>query len=114
MSRDESYLIDIVSAGRQILDYVAGLDRDLVEGNSMIRSAVLYQFLVMGEAVKRLSVEFRAAQPEVPWSQIAGMRDVLIHGYDRVDFDRVWSAINNALPDLLAALAPLIPKEQKE
>ena len=111
MSRDESYLIDIVNAGKRILDYVAGLDRDVVEKDIKTRAAVLYEFLVMGEAVKRLSTEFRAGRPDVSWSQIAGMRDVLIHGYDRVDFDRVWSAIQHALPDLLAALAPLIPKE---
>jgi uncharacterized protein with HEPN domain len=77
----------------------------------MIRAAVLYEFLVIGEAVKRLSPEFRAGRPDVPWSQIAGMRDVLIHGYDRVNFDRVWSTIERALPDLLAALTSSVPKE---
>ena len=65
----------------------------------------------MGEAVKRLSAEFRSGRPDVPWSQIAGMRDVLIHGYDRVEFDRVWSAIESALPDLLASLTPTLPRE---
>ncbi len=111
MPPDESSLIDIVQAGHRILDYVAGLDRATVESNAMIRAAVLYEFLVMGEAVKRLSPGFRTSRPEVPWSRIAGMRDVLIHGYDRVEFDRVWSAIERALPDLLAALAPMLPQE---
>jgi len=111
MSRDESSLIDVINAGNRILNYVAGLDRDAVEKHSMIRSAVLYEFLVMGEAVKRLSPEFRAGRPDVPWGQVAGMRDVLIHGYDRIDFDRVWSAIERALPDLLAALTPLAPTD---
>ena len=54
----------------------------------------------MGEAVKRLSSEIRASHPDVPWSEMAGMRDVLIHGYDRVNFDRVWSAIKGSLPEL--------------
>jgi uncharacterized protein with HEPN domain len=111
MPPDESSLIDIVRAGQRILDYVAGLDRAAVESSAMIRAAVLYEFLVMGEAVKRLSPEFRSSRPEIPWSQIAGMRDVLIHGYDRIEFDRVWSAIERALPDLLAALTPMLPKE---
>jgi hypothetical protein len=68
----------------------------------------------MEEAVKRLSPEFRAAHPEVPWSQIGGMRDVLIHGYDRVDFDRVWSAIERPLPEVLAALGPLSSHRRRE
>ena len=68
----------------------------------------------MGEAVKRLSPEFRASHPDVPWSQMAGMRDVLIHGYDRVNFERVWSAIEASLPVVLATLTPLIPKKQED
>jgi uncharacterized protein with HEPN domain len=66
MSRDESSLIDVINAGDRIASYVAGLDRRAVEQNSMIRAAVLYEFLVMGEAVKRLSPEFRAAYPDIP------------------------------------------------
>jgi uncharacterized protein with HEPN domain len=114
MPRDETHLIDIVRAGNRILNYVAGLDRDMAESDSRTRAAILYEFLVIGEAVKRLSSEFRAERPDVPWSQIAGMRDVLIHGYDRVNFDRVWSAIEHALPDLLAVLTPLMPKERED
>jgi uncharacterized protein with HEPN domain len=111
MPTDESSLIDIVNAGNRILDYVAGLDRGTVEANAMIRAAVLYEFLVMGEAVKRLSPGFRSSRPDVPWNQVAGMRDVLIHGYDRVEFDRVWSTIEHALPNLLTALVPTLPAE---
>ena len=111
MSPDESSIIDVVKAGNRILDYVAGLDRNTVERTPVIRAAVLYEFLVMGEAVKRLSQQFRAERTDIPWAQIAGMRDVLIHGYDRINFDRVWSAIERALPDLLTALASEVPKE---
>jgi uncharacterized protein with HEPN domain len=114
MSRDDVALIDIVNAGKRIQRYVVGRDKDSVEADSQARAAVLYEFLVMGEAVKRLSPEFRAGRPDVPWSQIAGMRDVLIHGYDRVNFDRVWLAIERSLPELLDALTPLIPEEPQD
>ncbi len=83
MSRDDASLLDIVNAGKRIQNYVAGQDKASVEANSQARAAVLYEFLVMGEAVKRLSPEFRASHPDVPWSQMAGMRDVLIHGPKR-------------------------------
>jgi uncharacterized protein with HEPN domain len=111
MSRDDVTLIDIVNAGKRIQNYVVGRDKDSVESDSQARAAVLYEFLVMGEAVKRLSPEFRAGLADVPWNQIAGMRDVLIHGYDRVNFDRVWLAIERSLPELLDVLIPLIPAE---
>jgi uncharacterized protein with HEPN domain len=114
MSRDEASLLDIVNAGKRIQSYVTGRDKDAVEADSQARAAVLYEFLVMGEAVKRLSPEIRACHSDVPWAQVAGMRDVLIHGYDRVNFDRVWSTIADSLPGLLDALTPLIPMEQDD
>jgi uncharacterized protein with HEPN domain len=113
MSRDEASIVDIVNAGKRFQNYVGGRDKDVVEGDSQTRAAVLYEFLVMGEAVKRLSPELRASRSDIPWSQIAGMRDVLIHGYDRVNFDRVWVAIEQSLPELLDSLTPLIPRKQE-
>lgn len=65
------------------------------------QSAVLHQLMVIGEAVKRLSVEFRDDHPVVPWSLIAGMRDKLIHGYDIVDLDEVWRTAEVDVPELL-------------
>lgn len=75
MSRDEASLLDIVNAGKRIQDYIAGRDQDSIEADSQARAAVLYEFLIMGEAVKRLSSEIRASHPDVPWSEMAGMRD---------------------------------------
>ena len=73
------------------------------------QSAVLYQLIVMGEAVKRLSGGFRAQHAEIPWSLIAGMRDHLIHGYDIVDWDEVWKTATSDVPDLLMKIEPLLP-----
>ena len=56
---------------------------------------------MIGEAVKRLSKEFRASHPETPWTLIAEMRDNLIHGYDLTDWDEVWKTANKDVPDLL-------------
>lgn len=54
------------------------------------QSAILHQITVMGEAVKRLSLAFLAQHPDIPWRQIAGMRDFLIHADNSVDLDTVW------------------------
>ncbi|MCA1819075.1 MAG: DUF86 domain-containing protein, partial [Halobacteriales archaeon] len=62
------------------------------------------QFEVMGEAATRVSVAYRDAHPEVPWRTLVGFRNVLIHGYDGVDPERVWTAVSvhlrQALPEL--------------
>ena len=65
---------------------------------------------IIGEATKRLSDDFRAQHAEVPWKEMAGMRDVIIHDYDEVDLDEVWTVIRENLPQLLADLEPLVEK----
>ena len=59
----------------------------------MRHSAILYQIEIMGEATKRLSQEFRDQHSDIPWRDVAGMRDIIIHQYDRIDFDVIWLAI---------------------
>ena len=72
------------------------------------QSAILHQLMVMGEAVRLLSPDFRARHPEIPWALVAGMRDKLIHGYDIVDLDEVWKTADADLPDLLSLLDVLL------
>jgi uncharacterized protein with HEPN domain len=73
------------------------------------QSAVLHQLLIIGEAAKRLSADFRAAHPEVPWKLIAGTRDKLIHFYEGVDLDEVWKMATADLPQLIRWIEPLVP-----
>jgi uncharacterized protein with HEPN domain len=89
MWRDDATLLDIANAAQLVTDFVRGLSREDFLDDIKTQSAVLYQLLVVGEAVKRLSADFRALHSEVPWLLIAGMRDHLIHGYDLVDWDEV-------------------------
>src|SRR5919199_1573201 len=90
MPRDNESLIDIERSVRRILRYTNNISRTELEMNDEKVSAILYQIAVIGEATKRLSQEFRQQHPEIPWRDIAGMRDVLIHKYDQVDFDVIW------------------------
>lgn len=101
MQRDEVVIQDIINAARLVIEFVKGFDKDTFIFDWKTRSAVLYQLTVIGEAVKRLSKEFRAKSPEVPWTLIAGMRDNLIHGYDLIDWDEVWKTSTVDVPDLL-------------
>ncbi len=110
MSRDDATLLDILKACQLALDFAANMDRVAFLADVKTQAAVVHELLVLGEAVKRLSTEFTARVPGVPWKAIAGMRDKLIHHYDAVDAEEVWKALSADVPRLLETLAPLAPK----
>jgi uncharacterized protein with HEPN domain len=112
MQRDVGTVLDIVLACRDIREFVTGLSESESLDDKKTRSAVIHQIMVIGEAVKRLSREFRSEKTEIPWTAIAGMRDSLIHGYDEVDFEKVWQVATREVPDLLARLEPLVPLQE--
>ncbi len=101
MSRDTESLIDIQNAVRRILRYADGVNRTELENNDEKLSAILYQITIIGEATKRLSNEFRTLSPEVPWREMAGMRDVIVHEYDQLDFAVIWDVVSSRLEELL-------------
>jgi uncharacterized protein with HEPN domain len=108
--RDPSHLTDILQAAKQIQNFLQGVDKEKFDGSALIQSAVIRQIEIIGEASKRLSESFRTANPQIPWRQIAGMRDLLIHAYDHVDIDEVWNAAHSDIPSLISWIEPLIKK----
>ena len=109
MPRDEAYVLDILKAARLAIEFKGTADRAAFLADAKTQSAVLHQLLVIGEAVKRLSPEFRAAHPEAPWKLIAGTRDTLIHFYEGVDLEQVWGMVTSDLPELIGWIKPLAP-----
>jgi len=90
MSRDLDYATDILAAARLALSYVARVAYEDFITDTMRQDAVVRELLIVGEAAKRLSDEFKVLHPDIPWRQMAGMRDILVHAYDHVDLDEVW------------------------
>ena len=106
---DAGYLRDIVTAARPVQALVEGFDLEAFRTDVRTHSAVFYQLAVVGEATRKLSPEFRESITEIPWRRIAGMRDILIHGYRGVSPTEAWKAATISIPELLAALAPVLP-----
>lgn len=100
MPREQESLIDIATAIKRILRYTNNVSRADLETNDEKLSAILYQITIIGEATKRLSHTFRQQHPEIPWREMAGMRDVIVHEYDQLDFDVIWDVVHNKLPIL--------------
>jgi uncharacterized protein with HEPN domain len=96
---DTLYLIHVLERIRRIEEFTPG-GREAFLESRLQQDAVIRNFEVIGEAVKRLSNSFREEHPEVPWRRIAGLRDVLIHGYESVDPEEVWQIVEGSLPDL--------------
>jgi len=109
--RDGASLLDIAQAAQSALSFVSGISLDDFAADAKTQSAVLYQIAILGEAVKRLSTEFRDQNPSVDWRAIAGMRDKLIHDYGNVDIDRVWFTLQISLPQLLTKIEPMLPQK---
>ena len=114
MRRDEGTLLDIAKAARAVLTFTQGLQKEQFLEDYKTQSAVLYQLIVIGEAVKRLSFELRQKHPDILWAPMAGMRDHLIHGYDVVDWDEVWRTARRDVPELLNKLKTFLPQESSK
>ena len=113
-NRDSFALFDIYRAANKVVEFSQGFDQRTFLADERTQSAVLHQLLIIGEAVKRLSPEFRQEHPQIRWTPMAGMRDMLIHAYDTVDLDEVWRTVSVEVPGLIYKLLPLLPDDSPE
>ena len=107
MKDDSVYIDHILNSINRILDYISGKDREAFEADQLTQDAVVRQLEVIGEATKRVSKELRSKNPDIPWSDMAGMRDVLIHDYIDVDLGVVWKTASEDVPNLKALILKL-------
>jgi len=108
------YLNDLLESIDAIVEYVKDVDEETFLSDGMMKDAVQKRLEIMGEAVKGLDAPLKRRHPEVPWQRIAGMRDVLSHGYFGVDMSRVWEVIVRDLPVLRPQIVRVIEEEGRE
>ena len=111
MQRDVSLLIDMANAARSILQFRGQMNFEQFRTDKKTQSALIHQFLVIGEVAKLLSDEFRKSNSNIPWSAMARMRDKLIHHYRGVDFKEILNAAEIEIPKLLSFLDKHLPDQ---
>lgn len=102
---DEARIRDIVEAGERIRQHIGELDRAAFGTNDTVMRAVLFDLAVIGEAAKGVSAAARGRFLDVPWSEMAGMRDVVVHQYFGIEVKTVWNAATVSVPAVLRSLS---------
>jgi uncharacterized protein with HEPN domain len=106
MSRHEGDLLlrHMFDHAKEAAAMLRGRTRSDLDTDRQLNLSLVRLLEIVGEAASRVPAEERSLYPEIPWPEIVGLRNRLIHGYDSVDFDILWQIVNDDLPPLIAAL----------
>ena len=107
------YLEDIIESIEKIEEYTRGLDEDDFKEDSKLQDAVMRRIGIIGEAVKNIPLKITSKYPDIPWKEIAGMKDFLIHSYFNANIERIWKVIEDDLPSLKESILN-VKKETNE
>jgi uncharacterized protein with HEPN domain len=107
--RDPASLWDMRQALARILRYTGGKTLAELSGDELLTDGVIRQFTILGEAASRISAALRSRTPEIPWQQIVGLRNVVVHQYDRVILEELWGIVTDQVPSLLQRIDALLP-----
>jgi uncharacterized protein with HEPN domain len=105
-------LNDILSAAEKAIQFVEGMTPDDLANDDRTEFAVIKALEIVGEAARRVPNSFRDSHPQIPWREMAAMRDKLVHDYFGVNLEVVWKTIHEDLPPLIAELQSLIEELQ--
>jgi len=96
---------------REAIAMLQGYSRSDLDRNRMLSLALIQLAQIIGEAANRVSKLRRKRHPEIPWAQIIGFRNRLVHGYDTINFDLLWQILMVDLPELIPKLEKIVPSE---
>ena len=106
--REQTRLRHMLDAARKARAFMEGRTRDDLDSDEMLMLAIVRLLEILGEAAKAVPYEIKQQRSDIPWRQISGTRDRLIHGYYSVDLDIVWMIVDQDLPPLIQALEALL------
>ncbi len=113
MWRDDAYVLDMLLAARKVLEFTRNVDWVQFKRDELIQNAVMHQIQIIGEAASKVSPEYQSDHPDVPWRDMVGMRNRLVHEYFRILPGRVWDVVEKHIPKLVELLEPLVPPEDE-
>ena len=105
---DQLRLRHMLNAGKEAADAVRGKSRTDFDRERILQLAVVRLLEIVGEAAGRVTADFRDQNSAIPWPQIVGLRNRLIHGYDSVDLDILWEILTRDLPVLISNLEQIL------
>ncbi len=111
MRSDGALLLDMLLSAREAAAFARGLDFPVFEEDRRTQLANLKAVETVGEAASRVRSETIAAHPNIPWRQIVGMRNRLVHGYFDVNLRRLWETVQQDIPRLIQQLEAIVPPE---
>lgn len=109
MVSDKAWLYDMLLYARKAVDLTQGFDRDRFLTDTRTHLAVIHTIVIVGEAAAQVTDESRSLLPEIPWGQIVGMRNKLIHHYFKTDLEILWKTLQDDIPVLIQAIEQLLP-----
>lgn len=112
MRHDDALLLDMLLAARDAQEIARGATISDFKQNRTLQLAILKAVEIVGEAASRISADTREPNPDIPWANIVGMRNRLVHGYFDVNLVRVWETVERDIPRLITQLEGLLSDEQ--
>ena len=112
MRRDQTaYVLDMLIAAREAVGFAEGRSFEEFAEDRRTQLSIVKLIEIVGEAASRVDDEFRQANPAIPWRDIVGMRNRLVHGYFDIDLRLVWDTVGTDLPVLIDQLERLLPND---
>ena len=111
MRHENALLLDMLMAAREAQDMARGATLSDFRQNRTLQLAIVKAVEIVGEAASRVGADTKQAHPDIPWAEIVGMRNRLVHGYFDINLVRVWETVEQDIPRLIAQLEGLVSEE---
>lgn len=108
MQHDISYFSDILNSSKLAVEYLDKISFDEFIQNTAIQDAVIRRIEIIGEAANRIGEQSKSKYDHLPWTEMKGMRNLLINEYDEIDLKEVWNTVKNDLPSLIKEIEKIV------